>query len=290
MTLGGTFVSFLDKRKDNKEKNKPNNYGNAHFLIISLGIILTLVSGFIAANDKMKSDTEALKSENKRVESDSLLFLANQELQKKSNFIIKMEEENKKDTKNLNSALSNAKDSIIYVQSETLNQVTGENSFPLASFNMQTNSQVFMQVDNKGTSPLYDVVLQIATPDQGEGMTTFEDSTIRKLGTIGVGLHSLSMPLALNITDLEKSYKFYYRCRNGDYEQWVKIRQTGTDNGPFLTANIVFRVKGKNYKKIYESVAQTFLNKNEKKVNWSDFIKSKRLEPLPKIRIIAYPR
>ncbi len=62
--------------------------------------------------------------------SDSLAVAAQIKLEEKSDYIIQVQEENKTETKRLNDSIVFTKNSIINLQQETVNQITGGNSFP----------------------------------------------------------------------------------------------------------------------------------------------------------------
>ncbi|MBI4810863.1 MAG: hypothetical protein HY800_05370, partial [Ignavibacteriales bacterium] len=106
-----TIISFLEKSKDNKSNGKSNSYNRYTFLAILTGIAIAFYSGYISVYDK--------------IESDSLARKAQEELKIKSDMIIHIQEESKRETKSLNDSLSTAKSKIINLQTEINNNIIG---------------------------------------------------------------------------------------------------------------------------------------------------------------------
>ena len=265
ITFIGTIISFLEKSKDNKKDEKSNFYNVGSLLIVVLGILITAYSGYDSLNEKQISDRQ-------KHLSDSIALEYQHSLLEKSNYIIETQEQNQAETKKLNDSLSNAKSSFIGLQQETINQITGGNSFPYAWFPFILDSQVIIKIENKGKYPIYDLTMLVRdvdvynTKDKKLIYETMKEERQISIGNLGIG-KAYSATLNLVLKGSERNIKIQYTSKSEDYFQWIKLRW---NNSNLKTATKVEQIIGNKNKKVFEKIDTGFLNKNEKFTPWVD--------------------
>jgi hypothetical protein len=154
ITAAGAIFSFLEKSKENKNDGKSNLYNLSTFIAIICGVLIALYSGIDSVFNKNESERE-------RKASDSLAKKSQAELQLKSDMIIRLQEENKFETKLLNDSLTTAKSKIISLQTEINNNIIGSLEPCFIVFQTSSSRNGNSVIVNEGKLPILGIEIYI---------------------------------------------------------------------------------------------------------------------------------
>jgi hypothetical protein len=154
ITVISSVASFLERRKENRSGRKSDAYNRLTFVAILAGAIVSFSSGYSSLLQKAKSDRQ-------REVSDSLSMASQRELQAKSDMIIHIQQEQKRQTDSLNASLSRANAKVISLQTQINENIVGGTDPCFIVFQTASDKKGYTVIVNEGKIPVVDVQMYL---------------------------------------------------------------------------------------------------------------------------------